>query len=335
MTTIRRFPFVAHATSTATRFVIQGHDGELIPRGTGASFWFRPLGATLSEVPVEDLELGTIFSVTTADRQEVSVQAALTVRIVDPEAAARRMDFSVSLGTGEWSGRPLQLLHDRIAELARQYAARAVASLGLAVVLENGLVTVREAIADGLAGESHLVEAGIDVAGIRVIAVRPDDEIERALQNKVREAIQAESDRATYDRRAQAVDRERAIKENELNNRTELARREAELVELVGTNDRRRTEQELERDELRARAVLATKKLGVDARVDEIARIAEAENRALAARLAEYEGADTPALLAAIAPEVLAALPSVDSVTITPDMLTGAVSKVLAEVRPS
>lgn len=335
MTTIRRFPFVAHATSTATRFVIQARHGHLVPRGAGASFWFRPLGVTLSEVPVEDLELGAIFSVTTGDRQEVSVQAALTVRIVDPEAAARRMDFSVSLRTGEWSGRPLQQLHDRLAELSRQYAARVVATQALAAVLESGLVTLRDAIAEGLGDETHLAEAGIGVVGIRVIAVRPDDEIERALQNTVREAIQAESDRATYDRRAQAVNRERAIKENELDNRTELARREAELVELAGANDRRRTEQELERDELRARAAVANKKLGVDARVDEIARIAEAENRALAARLAEYTGADTPALLAAIAPDVLAALPSVDSVTITPDMLVGAVSKVLAEARAS
>lgn len=333
MTTIRRFPFVSHATSTATRVLIQARGGTLIPRGAGASFWFRPLGTTLSEIPVEDLELGTIFTVTTVDRQEVSVQAALTVRIANPEAAARRMDFSVDPATGEWSGRPLQQLHDRIAELARQYATRVCASLTLEAVLESGLVTMREAIAEGIAAETNLREAGIDVVGIRVVAVRPDDEIERALQNKVREAIHAESDRATYDRRAQAVDRERAIKENELNNRTELARREAELVELSGANERRRTEQELERDELRARAVVANKKLGVDARVDEIVRVAEAENAALATRLEEYRGADLPALLAAIAPDVLAALPAVESLTITPDMLAGALGKVLEQAR--
>ncbi len=333
MTTIRRFPFAAHATSTATRFLIEGRGGELIPRGTGASFWFRPLGSTISEVPVEDLEFGTIFAVTTVDRQEVNVQAAMTVRVVDPEAAARRVDFSVNLGTGEWEGRPLQGMQDRIADLARQYAARACSSLPLATVLQNGLVTMREAIAGGLAGETYLPEAGLEIAGIRVVAVRPDDDIERALQNKVREAIQAESDRATYDRRAQAVDRERAIKENELNNRTELARREAEFVELAGANDRRRTEQELEREELRAQAVVANKRLGVDARVDEIARVAEAENRALSARLAEYDGAEMQALLAAIAPEVLAALPAVESLTITPDMLANALGKVLGEVR--
>ncbi len=333
MTTIRHFPFAAHATSTATRFLIHGRRGRLIPRGAGASFWFNPLGATISEVPVEDLEFGAIFPAMTADRQEVSVQTALTVRIVDPEAAARRMDFSVNLGKGEWTSRPLQILHDRIVELARQYAAQAAGALTLEALLADGLVIMRDAISRGLAEETHLAEAGILVAGISVVAVRPDDEIERALQNKVREAIQAESDRATYDRRAQAVDRERAIKENELNNRTELARREAELVELAGANDRRRTEQELERDELRARATVENSRLGVDARVDEIARVAEAENSALADRLAEYNGADLPALLAAIAPEILTAMPRVESLTITPDMLAGAVQKMMNNVR--
>lgn len=329
MTNIKRYPFAAHATSTATRFLIQGRNGTLIPRGAGASFWFQPLGTTLSEVPVEDLEFGTIFPVTTNDRQELSVQAALTVRIVSPEAAARRLDFSINLASGEWVGRPIRVLQDRVSELARQFAARAAGQAQFEALLTDGLVILREAIAQGIEAETHLREAGIDVVGIRVIAVRPDDEIDRALQNKVREAIQAESDRATYERRAQAVDRERAIKENELNNRTELARREAELVELAGANERRRTEQELEREELRTRATVANKKLGVDARADEISRIAQAENQALSARLAEYNGADFSALIAAIAPELLAAMPKIESLTITPDMLGGALQNIL------
>ncbi|OJX97713.1 MAG: hypothetical protein BGO96_12275 [Micrococcales bacterium 73-15] len=333
MTTIRRFPFVSHATSDATRFLVHGTGGSIHPRGTGASFWFRPLGSTLSEVPVEDLELGSIVRVTTSDRQEVSVQLALTVRIVEPELAARRLDFAIDLATGEWTGRPLQTLQNRVAEAAGQFTARTVARTSLAAVLGDGLELVRDAVRAGFAAEAHLADSGIEMVSVRVVAVRPEEDVERALQTTVREAIQAEADRATYDRRAQAVDRERAIKENELHTRTELARREAELVELVGSNDLRRTEQELDRADLRARADLAGKRLEVDARVDEIARVAAAENEALGTRLAAYDAAGTTALLASIAPDVLAALPRIDSLTITPDMLADALGRVLAEVR--
>lgn len=333
MTTIRRFPFFSHATGTATRVLVQGREGELVSRGPGASFWFRPLGASISEVPVEDLEFGHIFRVTTRDRQEVSVQTALTVRIADPARAVRRLDFAVDVTTGEWSGRPLQTLQNRVAETAQQFAAAVVAATTLEVLLDEGLALVRDAVLAGLRGEEQLGAAGVEVVGVRVVAVRPEEELERALQTKVREAIQAEADRATYDRRAQAVDRERAIKENELNNRTQLARREAELVELVGANERRRTQQELEREELRGEGQLEGRRLDVDARVDEIERVATAENAALAVKLATYQAAELPALVASVVPEVVQSLPSIDTITLTPDMLGDAVTRAIAGMR--
>jgi band 7 protein len=333
MATIHRYPFFSHATSSATRALFQGRRGKLVNRGSGASFWFRPLNTSLSEVPVDDMEFGNIFRVTTSDRQEVSVQTALTVRIVDPELTARRVDFEIDQRTGEWTGQPLQNLQNRLAESAKQFAAEVVARESLRAVLDDGLRLVRDAIAEGLSGEGQLGGAGVEVLGVRVVAVRADEELERALQTRIREEAQADADRATYDRRAQAVDRERAIKENELNNRTELARREAELVELQGTNERRRTEQELERDRLRNEAEAANRRLRVEAGADEVARIAEAENAALQARLAVFSAGEPAAVLAAVAPEVLSALPKIDSLTLTPDLLAGGVSRLLEEVR--
>ena len=333
MATIHRYPFFSHATSSATRALFQGRRGKLVNRGSGASFWFRPLNTSLSEVPVDDMEFGNIFRVTTSDRQEVSVQTALTVRIAAPELTARRVDFEIDQRTGEWTGQPLQNLQNRLAESAKQFAAEVVARESLRAVLDDGLRLVRDAIAEGLTGEGQLGGAGIEVIGVRVVALRADEELERALQTRIREEAQADADRATYDRRAQAVDRERAIKENELNNRTELARREAELVELQGTNERRRTEQELERDRLRNEAEAANRRLRVEAGADEVARIAEAENAALQARLAVFSAGEPAAVLAAVAPEVLSALPKIDSLTLTPDLLAGGVSRLLEEVR--
>ena len=127
MATIHRYPFFSHATSSATRALFQGKRGKLVNRGAGASFWFRPLDTSLSEVPVDDMEFGNIFRVTTSDRQEVSVQTALTVRIVDPELTARRMDFEIDQRTGEWTGQPMQNLQNRLAESAKQFAAEVAA----------------------------------------------------------------------------------------------------------------------------------------------------------------------------------------------------------------
>jgi len=150
MATIHRYPFFSHATSSATRALFQGRRGKLVNRGAGASFWFRPLDTSLSEVPVDDMEFGNIFRVTTSDRQEVSVQTALTVRIVDPELTARRVDFEIDQRTGEWTGQPMQNLQNRLAESAKQFAAEVVAGEPLRTVLDDGLRLVRDAIADVL-----------------------------------------------------------------------------------------------------------------------------------------------------------------------------------------
>lgn len=333
MPTIRRYLGFSHATGTATRVLVYGRNGKLNVLPAGASMWFRPMGTTISEVPIDDLEFGHIFRVTTADRQEISVQTALTAHFADPERAARRLDFAINLTTGYWIGNPLQVIHQRLGESAQQFAAQLAAVTPLQQMLNEGLRIMQTAIAAGITADPQYQAAGIEISSLRVIAIRADEDLERALQTKIREIAQADADRAIYERRAQAVDRERAIKENELNNRTELARREAELVELEGNNERRRTEQELERERMRAEAKLATERYATDAKVDEITRVAEAENATLHNRLNSYQNAELPAILAAIAPQVLEALPHIDSLTITPDTIGNAISKLLAGVR--
>lgn len=71
-------------------------------------------------------------------------------------------------------------------------------------------------------------------------SIRPEAELERALQTPMRERLQQDADKATYERRALAVERERAISENELQSQIELAKREELLVEQRGANERRR-----------------------------------------------------------------------------------------------
>src|SRR5690606_16900326 len=113
---------------------------------------------------------------------------------------------------------------------------------------------VRERVSGGLAADPRLPATGIEVVAVRVVAVRPEPEVERALRTPAREQIQQEADRATYERRAVAVERERANAENEVTSKIELARREEQLVEQNGTNARRRAEENAAADAVRAEA---------------------------------------------------------------------------------
>ena len=77
--------------------------------------------------------------------------------------------------------------------------------------------TVRQGMQDAEA----ITSLGIEVLGLSILAIKPTPETARALEAEAREAILRQADEAVFVRRNAAVERERAIRENELN--TEIA----------------------------------------------------------------------------------------------------------------
>ena len=366
-----------HLRGAPTAHIRHHRAGKLLHDGPGLSFWFRALTAALSEVPVDDRELAMTFHARTSDFQDVAVQTTVTYRISDPGLAAARLDFSVDPDTGVWRGAPLEQLGTLLTETAQQHALDVLARTSLSSALVDGVAAVRERVAAGLGAEPRLPATGIEVVAVRVVALRPEPEVERALRTPAREQIQQEADRATYERRAVAVERERAIAENELASQIELARREEQLVEQRGTNARREAEEHAAADAVRAEAEAArTVKLAEaeaarsvqlsDAEAQRTERLAEAEaartvrmadaEAARSVRLAraEAEGArevgdaraqaqaawlrvhaevDVATLHALAGTRLAENLPNIDSVTISPDVLTGLLAKLGVQER--
>ncbi|MFG2279989.1 SPFH domain-containing protein [Streptomyces asoensis] len=279
-----------HLRGAPTAHVRHHRSGALVHDGPGLSFWFRALSAALSEVPVDDRELAMTFHARTADFQDVTVQATVTYRVSDPAVAAARLDFSIDPDTGVWRGAPLEQLATLLTETAQQHALDVLARTSLASALADGVTAVRERVAAGLAAEPRLPATGIEIVAVRVVALRPEPEVERALRTPAREQIQQEADRATYERRAVAVERERTIAENELASRIELARREEQLVEQRGTNTRREAEESAAADKVRAEAEATRSVRLAEAEAARAVKLAEAE-AAKQVKLAEAEAA--------------------------------------------
>ncbi|PKW10643.1 SPFH domain / Band 7 family protein [Streptomyces sp. 1222.5] len=281
-----------HLRGAPTAHVRHHRSGRLVHDGTGLSFWFRSLTAALSEVPVDDRELAMTFHARTADFQDVTVQATVTYRIADPALAAGRLDFSIDPDTGVWRGTPLEQLGTLLTETAQQHALDVLARTPLSAALVDGVAEVRERVAACLGAEPRLPATGIEVVAVRVMALRPEPEVERALRTPAREQIQQDADRATYERRAVAVERERAIAENELASKIELARREERLVDQRGTNARREAEEQAAADAVRAEAEAARSVKLAEAEAARSVKLAEAEATRTAA-LTEAEAART------------------------------------------
>ena len=131
----------------------------------------------------------------------------------------------------------------------------------------------------------------------------------------MREQVQQDADKATFERRALAVERERAIAENELQSKIELAKREEQLVAREGANARQRATEEAARErivtEVRAES---TRALG-------LAR-AEAET----ARVSAYSGVDAAVLTTISLQSIAEHLPSIGTLNLTPDIITQALT---------
>jgi regulator of protease activity HflC (stomatin/prohibitin superfamily) len=230
MAYIRNFGFAAQLRADASNHVIRYRKGRIRQSGRGLVFWFRPETASIAELPMDDREMALFVKGRSQDFQALAVQGTLTWHVFDPELLASRVDFSIGLFTGAYQAEPIQRIETRLAGLVNQAVLQYLAQAPVRTLLDAGPEPLRHALEAALAGDPALNEIGLSVVAVRLTNLAPSSELERALQTPTFEALQQKADEATFERRALAVDKERAIAENELANKTELARREKMLI---------------------------------------------------------------------------------------------------------
>lgn len=329
MTTIKSYPWINHFLGGPTGYVVHVQGGQVRHQGVGQAFWYRPGISVLSEIPVEDRELPTLFHALTQDHQDVSVQANITYRFTDPVLASARLDFGLKK-RDEAPATGAQQVETIIGQLCQAAANDHVARFTLADALSNGAAPLRDVLFGTLTRDARLQDTGIAVLGVHVLAIRPEAEVERALQTPVREQLQAEADRATFERRALAVERERAIAENELVNQIELAARRENLVAQEGANARREAEERAAAAGIEAQAAAERGAIAAEAEAGRIKLVGEAEAAREKATMDTYRDLDQGILLALALKEAAANLPGIQNLTITPDMLGTALAALTA-----
>jgi regulator of protease activity HflC (stomatin/prohibitin superfamily) len=329
MAEIRRYPILRHLRSEPSFHVLRFRRGELVASGRGLAFWFRPLSTSVAEIPLDDRELPFLFHGRSKNFQDTTVQGVITFRVVDPERVAERVDFAIDLGTGAALEQPLEKLAGLFTELAQQFTLGYLAQTDLDRVLAEGVEEIRERIWQGLREDAGLEAMGLEVVAVRVGAVKPVAEVEKALQVPVREAIQQRADEATFRRRAEAVEKERAIQENELQNRIELARREADLIDQRGENEKKRVTDEA--DAARIAAEAEAERTGIQARAQAggIEAVEEAKVKAEQERMEIYRDFPTERLLGLAAQRLAGKLRRIEHLNLTPDLLGGLLTQLV------
>src|SRR5262249_18512809 len=109
-------------------------------------------------------------------------------------------------------------------------------------LLNAGIEPLRLRLEQGLSDSERLAAMGIEIVAIRLAAIAPSAELERALQTPTFESLQQKADQAVFERRPLAGERGRAMTENGLQNKTELGGKEQELIAQEAANGRNRAE---------------------------------------------------------------------------------------------
>lgn len=326
---VSRLLFARHLRAEPTSHVLFFKDGVLTKSGPGLAFWFLPLGASVSAVPLDDRELPILIKGRTADFQDVTVNGSIVWRVVRAADVARRVDFSVDVDTGNWTKEPLDRVHATLTQLASQLALAWLTQTPLRAVLKDGNVVLRGAINDGLVDDDGVQQMGIEIVAVRVSNVLPTSEMEKALQMPTREKIQQEADEATFGRRALAVDKERAIQENELGNQIELARREEQLIAQRGQNERRRATEQAESKRIEVEAAAKNVAVNANAQAESIRVLEEAKVNAEKERMAIYKELPSSTMMGLAARELAGTLQKIEHLTIGADSLGPMLQRVL------
>lgn len=276
MRTIHKYPFFARYQGAATDFVIRMRAGAVTRSGAGQAFWFRSAGTALAQVPLIEREQTVLVKAVSSDQQDVNVQVSLTHRVVDPVVAAGRFDFDLfprtdaSEALGPWQ------ISELVARIAQSITVARIATMTLEEALDSGMNAVAEALEAATTGEERLTSTGVEICDVCVLSVRPDETVESALRTPLLERLQSETDRALYEHRALAVEREQQISENELASKLELERRRADLVAQEGENARRQAEEKTAADLVEANACAERRNILATAQSEEIAQVGAA-----------------------------------------------------------
>jgi hypothetical protein len=351
MAFIKGYGLWRHLRSDASSHLLRYRRAALVGDGRGLSFFFVPRTTSVAEVPVDDRELPILVHGRSADYQDVTVQGVLTFRVVAPRVLAQRVDFTIDLSSGAHLRQPLEKLALLFGQRAEQYVADWMAGTPLQAVLAQGPERARAAVEAGLAADPAIPEMGLAVVSVRVSSVRPSPELEKALAAPTRERLQQQADEAAFARRALAVEKERAIQENELKNQIELARRKEELILQQGQNTRKEAAEEAEAERIGAEA--AAQRVRIEAEAAALRERAEGdaaahrtrvqgEAEAGALQLAERVRTEAerarmgavrdvpPAVLMGLAAQAIAGkLERIERVTLGPDTLGPALERLL------
>jgi regulator of protease activity HflC (stomatin/prohibitin superfamily) len=331
MATISRFGPFRHLRADPNMFIMHYTKGKLRRSGRGLAYYFNPLSAGIAEVPLQEGDVIFTCSEPTKDFQLATVQGVITYRFGDAAAAADAINFTIDPNTGAYVQPPVEKVQAFLSRLATGATRRYLGTATIEEAVTVGADPIRDAIVAVLDADAGIKKMGMSIGTVRVLSVRATAELEKALQTPTREQIQQRADEATFSRRALAVEKERAIKENELATQIELARRNETLLSQQGANQalaaktaaaaaRITAEAESDRALLGAKTAAETDRLRAKGQAESLKTVGETQGELERGRAQLYGESPRHVLSGLALMELANKLQTIGHLNVTPDL---------------
>jgi len=203
--------------------------------GAGISGYYLPFRTTIEMVSVATGDQPFFFTEFSTDNQEVNIQGGFIYKALDPRRVMEEYNFSIDPQSKEFLADGFQKLPEHILQLIKGRTRNIVQGASLQDILVMG-DSLAENLMKLLAPDDLQAGMGVELKNIYITSIRPTPEIAKALEAQYREQLLQQADEAIYARRAQAVENERVIQQNEMKTKIELEEKKKELVDLEGKN---------------------------------------------------------------------------------------------------
>lgn len=171
-------------------------------------------------VTTSSIEAPFIFEEVTGDFQNITIQGQVSYRIADPQKIARLLNFTLDADGRDYISEDPVKLSQRVINVVKVLIKNKIEEMPLKDALKSS-DKLAQIINEGIKNNPEINSLGLEILGLSILAIKPNQETARALEATARERILQEADDAIYIRRNASVEQERIIKENELN--TEIA----------------------------------------------------------------------------------------------------------------
>ena len=278
-----------------TTYLLKYRAGAVVEEGAGLSTFYYGPAASLVAIPIGSRDAAFIFQQIARDFQTLTIQGQVTYRIGEPKKAAAMLNFTLKRDGKTYESDDPEELPQRVLGAVEVLAQQAVKDMTLKEALRAS-DRIAEAIATGLQRRADIDALGLEILGVAVRAVKPTPETAKALEAEAREAILKTADEAIFARRNFAVERERAIRERELDTEIAVEQKKRSIRE---TQMDAEASVAAKTNELREAGMVAD--IGLEARRKDFVALNAANTRTLAdaeayrvgALMKIFEGVDT------------------------------------------